>query len=112
MDDFIHRLRKYQSDALYNENFSPMDAVIDCAKAADAIEGLAADIDYLLTERAKRGEGCDVCWKGRYFSNRNIFSRVRIEHDANRKYILRCGDDFVPVYFCPKCGRKLRERNK
>ena len=105
MDDFIHRLRKYQTDALYNENFSPMDAVIDCGKAADIIESFTE-------ERNTREQGCDVCRKRRYFSNHNIFSRVSIHQDIRGNYILSCGDDFVPVYFCPKCGRKLRERNK
>ena len=107
----IHRLRKYQTDALYNENFSPMDAVIDCCKAADIIEEQDEHIESLLEERNAREQGCDVCRNRRYFSNHNIFSRVSIHQDIRGNYILSCGDDFVPVYFCPKCGRELRERH-
>jgi hypothetical protein len=112
MDDFIYRLRKHQSDSLHNENFSPINAVIDCGTAADIIEKQAKQIESLLAEKAAREEGCDVCLHRRYFSNGGVFSRVSIHQDINGRYVLSCGYETVPVYICPKCGRKLRERNK
>ena len=69
MDDFIQRLRKHQSDSLHNENFSPINAVIDCGTAAAIIEEQAKQIESLLAERHAREEGCDVCLHRRYFTN-------------------------------------------
>ena len=112
MDEFIYRLRKHQSDSLHNENFSPINAVIDCGTAADIIEEQAKQIESLLAERDAREKGCDVCLHRRYFTNYGIFSRMSIHQDIHDNYVLSCGDESVPVYICPKCGRKLRERSK
>lgn len=112
MDDFIYRLRKHQLDSLHNENFSPLNAVIDCGTAADIIEEQNRKIEALLAEKAFREQGCDVCLRRRYFTNYGIFSRMSIHQDIRGNYVLSCGDESVPVYICPKCGRKLRERSK
>lgn len=106
MSEFTERLRKHQKEALTNpDNFNAISAVLDCLEAAELID------KYEFLE-AKRNLGCDVCRNSRYFSNCGVFSRISIHQDRNGNYVMSCGKEFVPVYICPKCGRKLRERNK
>lgn len=104
MSEFTERLRKHQIDSLYDENFSPINAVVDCVKAAEVIEKYEQ-------EEMKREAGCDVCMRRRYFSNGGVFSRISIHQDIHGNYIMSCGNESVPIYVCPKCGRKLRERH-
>lgn len=104
MSEFTERLRKHQLDSLYDENFSPIKAVVDCVEAAEVIEKYEH-------EEMKRNLGCDVCMRRRYFSNGGVFSRISIHQDIHGNYIMSCGTEHVPVYVCPKCGRKLRERH-
>lgn len=104
MSEFTERLKQHQIDSLYNEYFSPIGAVVDCVEAAEVIERYEQ-------EEMKREAGCDVCMHRRYFSNGGVFSRISIHQDIHGNYIMSCGNETVPVYVCPKCGRKLRERH-
>lgn len=105
MSEFTERLRKHQKEALTNpDNFNAISAVLDCVEAAEVIEKYEH-------EEMRREAGCDVCTRRRYFSNYGIFSRISIHQDIHGNYIMSCGNDTVPVYVCPKCGRKLRERH-
>lgn len=103
MSDLIERLRNHQREALVDPDmFCALEAVLDCGEAADEL------MKYEHAEEL-RAKGCDVCRSRRYFTNNGIFSRISVHQNIRGKYVISCGNEEVPVYFCPKCGRELRK---
>ena len=54
---------------------------------------------------------CEYC-NGKYFSNINIFSNIRIvERQISRiskpKKCLKFHNDYLEIKYCPMCGEKL-----